>query len=251
MRVLIAEDEAPARRTLRTLLGEDPDIELVGETWGAATPDAVRTLRPDLLLLDVRMPAMDGFDVLRALEPDERPLVVFITAHDEHAVEAFDVRALDYVLKPFTDQRFRQAMTRARERLAAGDRGPASLPAAAAGQTARLDGIHRDRIVLHEGGRSLLLPPADIEWIEAAGVHVEIHRAAERSLVVRASIGALEDELGAHGFFRAHRSALVNLRAVREVRPLTHGDSVLLLGSGARVRLSRSRRAAFDALLAR
>jgi two-component system LytT family response regulator len=95
MRVLIAEDEAPARRTLRTLLGEDPDIELVGETWGAATPDAVRTLRPDLLLLDVRMPAMDGFDVLRALEPDERPLVVFITAHDEHAVEAFDVRALD------------------------------------------------------------------------------------------------------------------------------------------------------------
>lgn len=256
-RVLVAEDEAPARATVRELVEADPELEWVGETWGERTTEEVRRLKPDLVLLDVQMPGMTGFDVLDALGPEEVPEVIFVTAYDEYAVDAFEVRALDYLLKPFTDDRFREAISRAKERLrlSAGDpvhppatpslRGPRSSDAERAG----VDAVLRDRIILREGGRSLVLPREQILWVEASGQYVVVHMASGEHHLVRGALKELEARLRPWGFFRVHRSAVVNLDSVREIRPRSHGDAVVLLHEGTRIKVSRSRRDEFEALL--
>jgi two-component system LytT family response regulator len=256
IRTLVAEDEIPARRLMRELLDEDPEIEVVGEAWGPAALDAIRETRPDLLLLDVRMPGMDGFELLRSLESEETPFVVFVTAYDEYAVDAFDVRAIDYLLKPFSDERFRAALALAKDRMRAGERGSAAAElgrnrrdeGAEGGEAALTEGA-RDRLVLREGSRLLAIPHAEIRWIEASGLYVQIHAAAGRPHLVRCSMNSLSRMLRPRGFHRIHRSAIVNLELVREVQPLSHGDAVVLLADGTRLKLSRSRREEVERIL--
>lgn len=254
VRVLVAEDEAPARAAARELVEADPELEWIGETWGGTTVEEVRRLEPDLLLLDVQMPGMSGLEVLESLEEDERPAVIFMTAYDKYAVDAFDVRALDYLLKPFTDERFREAVSRAKERLAAGT--PSARPPAPHGdsgsdeaENAAVDAILHDRLVIREGGRFLVLPRERLLWIEASGQYVVIHMVSGAHHLVRVPLKELDERLRSWGFFRVHRSAVVNLDSIREVRPLSHGDALLVLSEGTKVKVSRSRRESFEAML--
>lgn len=254
-RVLVAEDEEPARAAVRELVEADPELEWVGETWGSKTIEEIRRLKPDLVLLDVQMPGMTGLDVLDALEPEEMPAVIFVTAYDKYAVDAFEVRALDYLLKPFTDDRFSEAISRAKERLSAGDRAQHPSPASLRGSrssdagSGAVDAILRDRLVIREGGRSLVLPREQILWIEASGQYVVIHMASDGHHLVRVALREMEARLRPWGFFRIHRSAVVNLDSVREIRPLSHGDALVVLCEGTKVRVSRSRREEFEAVL--
>lgn len=254
VRVMIVEDEAPARATLRTLMERDPEVEIVGESWGARSVEAIESTRPDLVFLDIRMPRMDGFEVLRRIDPEKLPAVVFVTAYEEHAVEAFEVRALDYVLKPFTDARLAEALQRAKERVRA--RGTGALRQELVALLDRVEGEagpmglagQAGRIVLDDGAGTVVLPPGRVSWVEASGPYVVVH-AEGREYLVRTSLSAMEERLEGRGFARVHRSALVGLDHVREVRPTSHGDAVVVLRDGARVKLSRSRRARFEEIL--
>lgn len=255
IRVMIVEDEEPSRTMMRQLLADDPDLEVVGDTWGRRAVADLEEAEPDLILLDVRMPQVDGFEVLRRLDVDRPPVVVFVTAHEEHALEAFEVRAIDYVLKPFSDGRFREAIVRAKERVRARDGREieASLASLARRDPDRSPWSAgspgpSDRVVLQDGGATVVLLPSTIGWIEASGPYVVIH-AEGREHLVRASLGSMEERLADRGFFRVHRSAVVNLDFVREVRPFSHGDAVVHLKDGSRVKVSRSRRAEFEAVL--
>lgn len=250
--VVIVEDEERAMRTLRGLLEADPEVRLVGETSGASAPGVIRERRPDIVFLDVQMPGMDGFEVLRSLDLDPMPIVVFVTAYDEYALEAFDVAAVDYLLKPFSDHRFREALDRAKERA----RGPELAEAARA--LARLaetldagepePGSPPDRLLVRGRGRTMLVDPEEIDWIEAAGVYVRIH-AGGRVRLLRETLNHLEERLAPHGFFRIHRSTLVNLERVAELRHRSHGDYAVLLEDGTELTLSRTRRAALEEAL--
>lgn len=256
--VVIADDEPLARRTLRRLLQVDDEMSVIGEAAGPDTPGLVLERRPDVLLLDVQMPEMSGFEVLEAIPRAAMPLVVFITAHDEFAVRAFEERALDYLLKPFSNRRFYDAMqrvkdvVRSRELEAAQRRLLAFLASRpVAEERARADGAAlaaepgrggaEDRIAIREGSRTVVFRSSDIAWIGASGPYVDVHgrRGTE---VVRVSLTALEERLDSRRFFRIHRSAIVNLDHVIELRHVSHGDYAVLLRDGTTLKLSRSRR---------
>ena len=241
MRALVADDEAVARRRLRRLLALEPDIEVAGEAAdGASTVAAVRTQRPDLLLLDVQMPEMDGFEVLAALDPDEVPAaVVFVTAFDRYALRAFDAHAVDYLLKPFSAGRFRTALTRVRERLSSQARDPAL---AALADALRSRTRYLTRIPVRSSGRTLLLEVSRIDWIEAADNYVRLHLAG-REILVRETLAGLEAQLDPDRFTRIHRSAIVQLDRLTELHPATHGDLDAVLRDGTRLTISRTWRA--------
>lgn len=267
--VLIVDDEAPARQIVRDLLEQDSDIRIVGEAWGKKAPEAIGELSPDLVYLDVQMPGMDGFEVLEALSPASMPAVVFVTAYDEYALRAFEVRAVDYLVKPFTDQRFREATARAKERLrsrtldelrsqieellaarrreADEDPGAWDLVRGVHGRTGRGD-EGMPELVLRDGSRTHLIRPGDIDWIEGAGTYIRIHEGA-RDRLVRTTLSRLADRLRPHGFFRIHRSSIVNLARVVELRHLSHGDYQVILEDGTRLRLARTRRESFEEVL--
>lgn len=251
IRVLIVDDEPVARGGLRGLLASDPEIEIVGECGdGRGAVEAILARRPDLVLLDIQMPEMDGFEVIRAVGPERMPPVVFVTAYDEFALRAFEVHALDYLLKPFDDDRFREAMSRAKDSVRRGDAdglarqlvallGPGSLEPSGAERG------WLTRLVVRKPGASLFVPVEQVDWIESADYCVKIH-AAGRTHVIREALQRLEQRLDPSRFFRAHRSALVNLDRIREVQPAFHGDCVLVLQDGTRVKLSRSRRSELE-----
>jgi two-component system LytT family response regulator len=227
--VCIVDDEPPARRALEWLVAKQPDLRVVGTCGDRdAAVTLIRTHRPDLVFLDVQMPGGDGFDVLSALDR-QPPAVVFVTAFDTYAVRAFDVRATDYLVKPFSDERFALVLSRVRDLLA--QRPPPSTP-----------------LVVRDGHRTFVLPCDDIEWIEAEDYYVRIH-AGGRQPLVRRTLQSLLDSLEPVGFARVHRSAAVNLAHVRQVRPLPGGDAEVVLANGQVVRLSRSHRTAFHARL--
>jgi two-component system LytT family response regulator len=241
IRTLIADDEPLARRQLRALLLRDPQIALVGEAGsGQEARRALIQHQPELALLDIRMPMGDGFSVIEGLP--KKPYVIFATAHAEHAVRAFDVEAVDYLLKPFDDERFERALRRAKEAIRSRrllsavhdlthDSQPPATPAAS--ETGRLTG--------HEGRRVTWVEVRDIEWIEAADYYAQVH-AHGRTHLVREPLQKLEERLGS-GFLRVHRSALVNVARIQKLdRPAT-GELVAILLSGARVEVSRARRA--------
>lgn len=271
IRALIVDDEETARRTVRELLEGDPDIEVVGEAWGTRTPETIERLEPDLVFLDIQMPGMDGFEVLEAVAKEALPAVVFVTAYDEYALPAFEVRAVDYLVKPFTDRRFREATSRAKERLGTQDLRElraqieeiltSRRAAAEAGDDAwrlaetqeppggqRESGTDLPEIVLRDGSRTHLLRYGDIDWIEGAGTYVRIHE-GDRDRLVRTTLSRLAEDLEPHGFFRIHRSSIVNLARVVELRHLSHGDYQVVLRDGTRLRLARSRREAFEETL--
>jgi len=234
LRVLIADDEPLAGERLRRLLAGEPDVEVVGECRsGRDTAAHVRALRPDLVFLDVHMPDGDGFAALRALG-GARPPVVFVTAYDEYAVRAFAVDAVDYLLKPVSRERLRQALARARDRAEPPPRG-AAPPSA-------------DRLLLADGPRTRVVRAADVDFAAAEGNYVRV-RAAARTYLVRDTLAALEARLGP-AFCRIHRQTLVNLARVREVRRLFPGRFEVVLADGTRLRLSRRARRAFAARLA-
>jgi two-component system, LytTR family, response regulator len=225
VRVLLVDDEPPARRRLRALLGAEADVEVVGECATAAEAiAAVGRHRPDLLFLDVRMPEGDGFQVAEAVG-DGGPLIVFVTAFGDHAVRAFDVRAVDYLTKPFTPQRLSEAVRRSRQALAAAH---AVSPGAPAGATPLR------RLPVDLGRRVRLVDTRDIEHLRAEGNYVRVHLDAG-SYLVRATLTTLCARLDPTEFLRVHRSAAVRLDRVREVETLAHGELLLRLASGAAV----------------
>jgi two-component system, LytTR family, response regulator len=256
IRVVIADDEPPARRGLVRMLGGHADIAIVGEcSHGGEALHAIRTTRPDLVFLDVQMPVLDGFEVLRALGPEPLPLVVFITAFDEYAVRAFEIHAIDYLVKPFSDRRFADMLSRARQYLQQSEaaavaqrlaallaRDPAAGSAPAAGADARetRDGAdaRTASLVATTGRRSVVVPIADIDWIEAQDYCVLVH-AGKASHLLRESIRTLADRLAPHHFVRVHRSALVNLARVRELRRPPQGEWILVLHGGVELPVSR------------
>ncbi|HET7873773.1 MAG TPA: response regulator [Terriglobales bacterium] len=239
-RTIIADDEPLARQRIRDLLAEEANFELISESAnGAQALKQIQEMQPDLLFLDVQMPRLNGFEVLEALGPDEVPVVIFTTAHDEHAVRAFEVNALDYLLKPFTEGRFRVALARAREELAGSERRQSSRRYSQLLKHVRDSTPGGGRILVRTPERILFLKPDEIDHVEAAGNYVILHAGAERH-IVRETTAAMEARLTSSGFMRISRSAIVNLARIREVQPVAPGQYSLLLKSGARLDMTCS-----------
>ena len=225
-RVVIADDEAPARRIVRSYLGGRADVEVVAEAEnGLEVVDAVRTLEPDLVVLDIQMPGMTGFEAIEAIGVEAMPAVVFATAYDEFALRAFDVHAVDYLLKPFSRERFDRAVERA---LARKPREIAPLISAAP----------LERVVVRDRDRLFFVAADEILHLRAEGNYVRIHT-ADKSHLIRGTLADLELRLDPRRFARIHRSGIVNIAAIKEIRAHLHGDYVVTLRNGETVRLSR------------
>jgi len=241
IRTLIVDDEPLAREGLRVRLGLEPDIALVGEAGDG--PGAIALIRkemPDLVLLDVQMPGMDGFEVLAQVAEDCLPAVIFVTAHDRYALRAFEVHAVDYLLKPLDAARLRQAVDRVRRAVAMGQPAPTdglvNLLASREGRPPEAG--HARRWAVREGEHFVLLRAEEVDWIEAAANYVRFH-ARGKVFLLRGTMAALEQSLDPKRFARIHRSTIVNLDRVREIRPEWHGDYDVLLTTGDVVRLGR------------
>ncbi len=237
VRAAVVDDEPLAREGVRLLLGRDPDVTVVGEAGNLSEALALLSReRPQLLFLDVQMPGGDGFEVLQRAE-GPLPLVIFVTAYDAHELKAFGVHALDYLLKPFDDERFAEALQRAKrelQRTAAAEIGERMLQGVQA--------LERTRVVVRDRGRVTFLDEEEIEWIEAADYYVELHVGAQTYLH-RESMSALEARLDSRRFVRIHRKAIVNIRCLRELRRDPSGGLVAVLSSGACVPVARSHQA--------
>jgi two-component system, LytTR family, response regulator len=248
--VLLIDDEPLARKRLRQFLREFDDCTVIGECGdGQEAIDRIRELQPDLVFLDVQMPEVSGLEVLAALEPEERPLVVFVTAHDEYAVRAFEVHAVDYLLKPFDRERFRVAYQHARDlvstRAAVQEHAKLNALLAETGRVSTApqspEPLLHDRILVKAGSRVLFLTLCDIDWVEAAGNYVKLHVGGEE-YIVRESISRLESMLAPRQFARVHRSTIVNLNRVKELRPWFSGEMVIVMLNGTELKLSRTYR---------
>lgn len=249
IQTLIADDELLARQKLRQLLREEPDVDIVGEASSAhELLELVRTTTPQLLFLDVRMPGMDGLDVIADLSASNAfplPRLILTTAYDHYALRAFELNATDYLLKPFTANRLHAAVERARDQILGASRdGERSHPKEA--ETNR----YTNRIVFKSRGRILFLPVSDIRWISAEENYVRICTGNETHLL-RDTMNAMEQRLDPHSFLRVHRSAIVNLHYVKEVRTESHGDFMVHLINGQKLAMSRSYHARLGDLLSR
>jgi two-component system LytT family response regulator len=243
VRVLIVDDEPLARERVRSLLAREADVEIVAECAdGGEAVKAVRELKPDVMLLDIQMPELDGFGVLRELGTD-LPVVIFVTAFDEHAVKAFEVHALDYLLKPFKPARLRQALDRARRQLSgSGDAGTVDrILSLLEQQREQAKQAWLTRIPVRTGDRVRFVKTEDLDWIEASGNYVILHAGKEKH-TIRETLGTLEGRLSPKHFQRLSRSAVVNLDRVREVQPLFHGEHVAILTDGTRINMTRGLR---------
>ena len=266
IRTLLVDDERLARRGLELRLAAAPDVEIVGECEnGREAVDQVAALAPDLMFLDIQMPGLSGFDVLARLPQDSMPVVVFVTAFDRYAIDAFEARALDYLLKPVEDVRLEQALARVRSYLGerarleqhermlglladmqgAGELAPEELLARVAGEA---PARYPDVLAIRTGRDVVRIPSAEIDWIDAAGDYMCIHACGETH-VLRATMKQLESSLDPQTFQRVHRSAIVNLRRVRKLRPHANGEYFLTLESGQELKLSRSHRDKVELLL--
>src|SRR5919202_5517193 len=240
IRTLIVDDEPPARTRLRTLLAAEDDIEIVGEcSDGPEALEVIARRAPQLVFLDVQMPEMDGFELLRALDPSQLPVIIFVTAYDGYALRAFEVHALDYLLKPFDRERLRVALARARAQLT--HDGLTALDSRLLALLGELKAERRsvERFAVKSGPRVLLVRVADIDWIEAAGNYVRLHVRAESHLL-RESMKNIEAKLPPNMFLRIHRSAIVNIDRIRELQPWFHGEYVVILRDGTRLIASRA-----------
>jgi two-component system, LytTR family, response regulator len=242
IRALIVDDEPLARRRIRQLLAGAPDVEVVGDCEdGAEAIHAIRSRRPDLVFLDVQMPPPDGFGVIEAVGVEAMPVVIFVTAHDEHALRAFDVHALDYLLKPFDRERFLQAVARARTAIAKGLGQSWQDELRALIATTRAPAPHTDRLVVRSTGRLTMVRVDAIHWIQAEGNYVRLH-VDKGSHLLRDTIASLESRLHPGRFRRIHRSTIVNLDRIQDLRPALRGDYVVTLVDGRRLTLSRTYR---------
>lgn len=240
IRALIVDDEPPARRRLRALLDEENDIEVIGEVGdGRSAVERIVAARPDLLFLDIQIPELSGMDVVETIGVDAMPAVIFVTAFDEYAVRAFDLAAVDYLLKPFDQARFRRAVARARQQLHHPDVTAARL-------TRILDrwrATHQPaRLPVKQRGRIQMVALADLDYITSSGSYVRLHIGAQSHLI-RERISTLEDRLDPARFARVHRSLIVNIERVRELEPLYRGEYVIWLENGTRLLTGRTYRA--------
>jgi two-component system LytT family response regulator len=236
-RVLIVDDEAPARRKLRGQLARHAELEIAGEAAnGLEAVEAIRTLKPDVVFLDVQMPGMTGFEVIEAIGTEAMPAVVFVTAYDEFALDAFDVAAADYLLKPASEARLKRAVERALERNTQRDGGGATLARVLA--ALRPSRSFLRRIVVRTDERLFFVNVAEIVRLSAEGNYVKVHTGAGAHLI-RETLASLESKLDPERFARVHRSDIVNVDWVKEIQPHFHGDAVVVLKNGESVRLSR------------
>lgn len=248
MKTLIVDDEKPARDRLRSMLAQEAGVTLVGEASRVAEAvEAIGTHRPELLFLDIKMPGGSGFDVLRAIPTEIMPCTIFTTAYDTFAVEAFSVRALDYVLKPFTSERLREALARAKEQLGRRDIPDTKIPELLNALPRPRNGI--ERLLVKANERYLVVRTDEIDWVEAAANYVVLHTRGGNH-VLRKAMLALEEELPVRQFFRASRSAIVNLAQIVEIQFVSAGEHLIILKSGARVPLTRGLRELQDRLQA-
>ena len=243
-RALIVDDEPLARKRIRRMLSGESDITVVGECAdGLSAVSAINDLSPDLVFLDVQMPEMNGLEVIRAVGPRRLPALVFVTAYDAYALQAFEAEALDYLLKPFDPMRFNETLQRVRRRL--GGQGGDEISEQIRRLASRFgaEPKYLQRLVVKTGDRVLLLNVGEVDWLEAAGNYVCVH-VGKQNHIVRDSLGNLESRLDPEHFARIHRSTVVNLDRIRELRPHWHGDYKLILQSGQVLPLSRRYRQA-------
>jgi two-component system, LytTR family, response regulator len=250
MTVIIVDDEPLARDAIRSLLEKERDVRVAGEAAGKEAAALIARTRPDVMFLDIQMPEVDGFALLEQVGVDAVPAVVFVTAFDRYALRAFEVHALDYLLKPFDDARFAAALNQARERVRAKQRGETDARIAEF-LSARAALPSRFLVPLRE--KTIVVEADQIDWIEAADYYVSLHvtlNGIASTHLLRQTMDEIESQLDPQRFFRVHRSAIVNIDRVREIHPLFRGDCALVLADGRRLKLSRSRRKEFESLFA-
>ncbi|MBA2528098.1 MAG: response regulator transcription factor [Pyrinomonadaceae bacterium] len=241
IRVLLVDDESLAREMLREMLQDDPQVTIVGESCnGCEALEAIRSHLPDVIFLDVQMPELGGFEVLEALGK-EIPRVIFVTAYDQYAVRAFEVHALDYLLKPFDQERFDISWRRARAQILRDRNGGTDQRILALLEEMKAGKKYLERLVVKASGRIYFLETTEIDWIEAEGNYVSVH-SAKKSHLLRETISSLEAQLDPRKFLRIHRSSIVRIDRIQELQPWFHGEYRIILQNGTQLTLSRNYR---------
>jgi len=249
IRVVIVDDEPIAREGVRTQLLREPGVEIVAECGnGLEAVETIRELSPDLLFLDVQMPGMDGFEVVQTVGAEAMPAVVFVTAYDKYALQAFEVNAVDYLLKPFDSERFQKAFQRARLQIQRRTAETINQKLEALLESMRPRNRYLERLVVKSAGRIFFLPVSEIEWIESADNYVSLHSGRESHLI-RETLTSLETKLNPEEFLRIRHSAIVNVKKIKELHPLFKGEYEIVLHNGAKLTSSRRYRHKLDALL--
>jgi two-component system LytT family response regulator len=239
IRTLIVDDEPLARKRIKRLLAEEPDISVIGECGsGPQTIKVIQETSPDLLFLDIQMPEIGGFEVLQSIPEGRMPIIIFITAYDQHALKAFEVHALDYLMKPFKQERFKQAVERARDHLRNnGTRGSNPGLTALIGQL-RAEQNYLTRFMVKSSNRVVLVRAGEVDWIESAANYALLH-VGDKTHIVRETMQALEVKLSPKTFQRISRSVIVNLERVKELQPMGKGQYVIMLANGRQLTMSR------------
>jgi len=242
LRVLVVDDEAPARQRLVDLLKKDPQVGGVSEAAnGKAAMEIIGREAPHLVFLDVQMPELDGLQVIETVGPAAMPLTVLVTAYDQHAIRAFEANALDYLLKPFSDERWEAALARAKTRLDECNLREFGRSVLHMLATRSEPGRYIDRLVVKGSGTTRFIRVTDIDWIEGAGVYVNLH-VAGKEFLYRSTLNELAGHLDPLRFIRVHRSAIVNIDSILQLQPISHGEFEIVLKDGHRSRLSRTYR---------
>ena len=251
IRTLIVDDESLARERIRDMLASDPAIEIVSECAnGEEAIEAIKRFSPDLVFLDVEMPGVDGFAVLDGLPADRMPTIIFVTAYDQYAVRAFEVYALDYLLKPFDRERFEKALARAKVQITSERSDALSERILRAIEDIKTKPVHLERLVIKMNGHVFFMKAEEIDWLEAEGNYVRLHSGKE-SYLLRDTISALESQLDPKRFIRVHRSAIVIVDRISELQPWFHGEYRIVLREGVQLTLSRTYREKLHELLGR
>lgn len=249
MRVVIVDDEPIGREGVRTQLLREPDVEIVGECGdGLEAVETIRELSPELVFLDVQMPGMDGFEVVQTLGIEAMPSVVFVTAYDKYALQAFEVNAVDYLLKPFDSERFQKAFQRARLEIQRKTAEAINEKLVALLESMRPQHRYLERLVVKSGGRIFFLPVSEIDWIESADNYVNLHSGRESHLI-RETLTSLETKLDPEEFLRIRHSAIVNVKKIKELHPLFKGEYEIVLHNGVKLTSSRRYRHKLEMLL--
>jgi two-component system LytT family response regulator len=239
IRAIVVDDEELGRDRLQSLLSEQPDVEIVGVCAdGASAVETIDREQPDLVFLDVQMPGMDGFEVIENLDPSRLPAVVFVTAHDGHAIRAFEIHALDFLLKPFDQTRFEKALERARTQLAAKQGQVIDSRLVSLLEELREERKYPERLIVKSSGRVFFVRAEEIDWVEASGNYVKVHTKADAHLL-RESMKNMEAKLDPKTFVRIHRSAIVNIDRIKELEPWFHGEYIVIMRDGTRLTASR------------
>lgn len=245
IKTLIVDDEPLARERVKRFLRDETDIDIIGECGnGSQAVKTVKQSKPDLVFLDIQMPEKNGFEVVKALDPKSLPTVIFVTAYDQYALQAFDVHALDYLLKPFSRERLHRAVSRAREHIENKNRGNLDERLASLIADLKTEKKYLERLVIKSVGRVFFLKTDEIDWIEAAGNYLKLHVGREAHLI-RETMNGIEAKLNPDKFLRIHRSTVVNIDCIKELHPMFSGDYAVILRNGAELTLSRNFREKF------